>query len=160
MELGEKIYTLRSRARYSQENFAEALGVSRQSVSRWENGTAVPDTEYIIKMCRLLGVSTDELLLREELPPVIERVPMSDEEIRERASLDTLTLIGFVLSFFVCVAGLIVSAIAVARWKRMGEVSERATAGVAIGAAETLFLLIAVVLLAAFLAVPNGGGGI
>lgn len=158
MKLGEKIYTLRSRAGYSQENFAEALGVSRQSVSRWENDTAVPDTEYLVKMCRLLGVSLDEMLLAEELPPIEKKMPMSAEEAQKRAELEKFSLVGFILSFFVCVAGLAVSAVAVKSGRRLGAVPLRAVAGTAIGAAGTFFLCISLVLIIVFAVVLGKGG--
>ena len=157
MQLGEKIYTLRSRAGYSQENFAEALGVSRQSVSRWENDTAVPDTEYLVKMSRLLSVSLDELLLAEELPPIEERAPMSEEEAQERASLKTFTLVGFILSFCVCAAGLVMSILAAIRWKKMGEESAQAVAGIAVSACILLFAVLALAVSLSLFAATKGG---
>ena len=160
MQLGEKIYTLRTRAGYSQENFAEALGVSRQSVSRWENDTAMPDTEYLVKMCRLLGTSLDGLMLEEDLPYTEEKPPMSAEEVQKRISLEKFSLIGFILSFFVCVAGLVISAVAVARGRRAEEIPLRAVAGTAIGAAGSFFLLIALVLIVVFSVVAGQGGAV
>ena len=62
MNLSEKIISLRKEKGLSQEAFAEALGVSRQSVSKWESGAALPDTDKIIAMSELFGVSTDFLL--------------------------------------------------------------------------------------------------
>ncbi len=62
MTISEKIITLRKEKGLSQEAFAEALGVSRQSVSKWESGNALPDTDKIIAMSELFGVSTDYLL--------------------------------------------------------------------------------------------------
>ncbi len=62
MNLSEKIISLRKEKDLSQEAFAEALGVSRQSVSKWESGAALPDTDKIIAMSELFGVSTDYLL--------------------------------------------------------------------------------------------------
>lgn len=62
MNLSEKIISLRKENNLSQEAFAEALGVSRQSVSKWESGAALPDTDKIIAMSELFGVSTDYLL--------------------------------------------------------------------------------------------------
>lgn len=62
MNLSEKIISLRKEKGLSQEAFAEALGVSRQSVSKWESGTALPDTDKIIAMSEIFGVSTDYLL--------------------------------------------------------------------------------------------------
>ena len=66
MTLADKILKLRKEKGLSQEAFAEQLGVSRQSVSKWESGTAVPDTEKILAMSELFGVSTDYLLKNEE----------------------------------------------------------------------------------------------
>ena len=62
MTISEKISNLRKEKGLSQEAFAEALGVSRQSVSKWESGSALPDTDKIIAMSELFGVSTDYLL--------------------------------------------------------------------------------------------------
>lgn len=66
MNLSEKIISLRKEKGLSQEAFAEALGVSRQSVSKWESGAALPDTDKIIAMSELFGVSTDYLLKNDE----------------------------------------------------------------------------------------------
>lgn len=69
MTLSGKIYLLRTRRELSQEDLAAALGVSRQSVSKWETGQSVPDLDKIIRMADLFGVSVDELV-REGEPPV------------------------------------------------------------------------------------------
>jgi len=61
MNLGETIYRLRTEHNLSQGDLADALGVSRQSVSKWENGNAVPDLEKLIKMSKLFDVTLDEL---------------------------------------------------------------------------------------------------
>ncbi len=66
MNLADKIQKLRKEHGFSQETFAEKLGVSRQSVSKWESGSALPDTEKIILMSDLFGVSTDYLLKNAE----------------------------------------------------------------------------------------------
>lgn len=58
--------TLRKRAGWSQEELAAQLGVSRQSVSKWEGAQSVPDMQKVVQMSRLFGVTTD-YLLREEL---------------------------------------------------------------------------------------------
>lgn len=62
MQLSEKIMDLRKRSGWSQEELAERLGISRQSVSKWETGESVPDLERIIRMSELWQVSTDYLL--------------------------------------------------------------------------------------------------
>lgn len=65
MKIGDKILLCRKEAGLSQEQLAARLGVSRQAVSRWETGEAVPDTEKIILLRALFDVSTDYLLLEE-----------------------------------------------------------------------------------------------
>ena len=62
MSLGENIYNLRTAKKLSQEDFAAAMEVSRQSVSKWENDMAVPELEKLIKMAKLFEVSLDELV--------------------------------------------------------------------------------------------------
>ena len=62
MTTGQKIYELRKSARITQEQFAEKLEVSRQAVSKWESDTAYPETDKIIKIAELFGVSCDYLL--------------------------------------------------------------------------------------------------
>lgn len=62
MKLSEKILTLRKQAGLSQEELAEKLNVSRQAVSRWEVGSAIPDAMNVMQLSRLFGVSADYLL--------------------------------------------------------------------------------------------------
>ena len=62
MNIGENIYKFRSAANMSQTDLANALEVSRQSVSKWENNSAVPDLERLINMSKLFGVTLDELV--------------------------------------------------------------------------------------------------
>jgi len=62
MKLHEQIYKFRCEKKMSQIEFAEALGVSRQSVSKWETGVAVPEISKLILMSELFGVTLDELV--------------------------------------------------------------------------------------------------
>ena len=62
MNLGERIYTLRSEKSLYQGDLAEMLNVSRQSISKWENNSAVPDLDKIIKLSEIFGVSIDTLV--------------------------------------------------------------------------------------------------
>lgn len=62
MTLGEKIYRLRTEQGLSQEIFGEKLGVSRQSVSKWETDQSVPELDKIVAISELFKVSTDCLL--------------------------------------------------------------------------------------------------
>ena len=62
MTVGERIQQLRKAAGLSQEQLAEQLDVSRQSVSKWELNDAAPEISKIIALSELFGISTDELL--------------------------------------------------------------------------------------------------
>ena len=62
MTFGEKLTRLRKREGMSQESLAEKLGVSRQAVSRWEQGTALPDAAKLLPCARLFSVSVEWLL--------------------------------------------------------------------------------------------------
>ena len=62
MRLSDKIIKLRKAHDWSQEDFAEKLNVSRQAISRWENGTALPDAQNILQISKLFHVTTDYLL--------------------------------------------------------------------------------------------------
>ena len=62
MKLSDKIIGLRKSNGMSQEDLAEKLNVSRQAISRWESGTAMPDASNILQLSKLFGVTTDYLL--------------------------------------------------------------------------------------------------
>ncbi len=66
MKLSEKIVYCRKRAGLSQEALAERLGVSRQAVSKWETGEAMPETGKLAALAAALGVSVDWLLSEDE----------------------------------------------------------------------------------------------
>ncbi len=76
MTLGQKIATLRVEAGLSQEQLAEKLEVSRQSVSKWESGQSVPEVSKVVQLAGLFHITTDDLL-REEIP----LVPSYDEPL-------------------------------------------------------------------------------
>lgn len=92
MKIGEKIGICRKKAGLSQEELANRLELSRQAVSRWETGAAVPDTEKVIQLSRIFQVSTDYLLLDEiEEPTEWEKerpepaeTPLKQDAVSER----------------------------------------------------------------------------
>lgn len=79
MKLNEKIYYYRKAMNLSQEQLAERVGVSRQSVSKWELGEATPEVEKLLALAGVFGITTDELL-REDVP-----VPSADTAQPEAA---------------------------------------------------------------------------
>lgn len=77
MILAEKVQALRKKNNWSQEELAEKLNISRQSVSKWESGASIPDIDKIIALSSLFGVSTDYLLkdeLEKEVPAEVDDV--------------------------------------------------------------------------------------
>lgn len=62
MALPEKLYTLRKKSGLSQEQLAEALNVSRQAISKWEGGSATPESDKLLALSNYFGVSLDYLL--------------------------------------------------------------------------------------------------
>lgn len=62
MIFADKLIALRKKAGYSQEELAQQLNVTRQSVSKWEGAQSVPDIEKILQISKLFGVTTDYLL--------------------------------------------------------------------------------------------------
>lgn len=67
MTFGEKLTGLRKREGLSQEALAEQLGVSRQAVSRWEQGAALPDAAKLLPCARLFSVDVEWLLDEEQM---------------------------------------------------------------------------------------------
>lgn len=62
MNIGEKLFELRKEKNLSQEEVAEKLNVTRQSVSKWETGQSTPDFDKILPLCELYEITTEELL--------------------------------------------------------------------------------------------------
>ena len=79
MKLNEKIIYCRRKAGLSQENLAELLNVSRQAVSKWETGDALPEVNKLSRLAQILGVMTDCLLSEDE-------AASTEEPIREQHS--------------------------------------------------------------------------
>ncbi len=93
MDIGFKIKNARIKAEFTQEQAAEALGVSRQTVSNWENEKTYPDIISVVKMSDLYTVSLDELL-KGKAP-----VPSYLHYLEERKMLSVTQLWLFILFF-------------------------------------------------------------
>ena len=90
MILADKIVENRKKNGWSQEELAEKLGVSRQSVSKWESAQAVPDLKKILQLSELFGVTTDYLVKDElEEAPAQEVAPV-DNGIEETTRTVTM----------------------------------------------------------------------
>lgn len=89
MIFADKLIQLRKKNGWSQEDLAEQMDVSRQSVSKWEGAQSIPDIEKIIRLSKLFGVSTD-YLLKDEIEENERTVP--DEDKEEKSSVRRVTL--------------------------------------------------------------------
>lgn len=78
-DIGTKIKDARAAAQLTQEQVAEALGVSRQTVSNWENGRTYPDILSVIKMSDCYGVSLDQLLKDKKEEPMSDYTAFLEE---------------------------------------------------------------------------------
>ncbi|MBQ9939436.1 MAG: helix-turn-helix transcriptional regulator [Oscillospiraceae bacterium] len=102
MNLGDKLYKLRTERNMSQGDLADALGVSRQSISKWETNSSVPELDRLIKLSEIFNISLDELV-REECE--IKERPQEQPQIQtvyvEKASSGTAQkIIGVILLCF------------------------------------------------------------
>ena len=86
MILADKITALRKKAGWSQEELAEKLNVTRQSVSKWEGAQSIPDLEKILQLAQIFGVSTD-YLLKDELAEA-EYTKSDDSSSVRRVSME------------------------------------------------------------------------
>lgn len=95
MTVGEKLLKLRKEHDLTQEQFAELLKVSRQSVSKWELGTAYPDTEKLIRISKLFQCSLD-YLLKDEVEQMDITIAAANEEARiNKIRAGVLTYLSF-----------------------------------------------------------------
>ena len=87
MIFADKLILLRKKAGWSQEELADQMNVTRQSVSKWEGAQSVPDLEKMIRLSKLFGVSTD-YLLKDEIEEA-EHISLSDDaSTLRRVSMD------------------------------------------------------------------------
>lgn len=96
MDFGEKLKNERKNKGWSQEELAEKLFVSRQSVSKWENGQNYPSIEIIIKVSDLFGITIDELLRSDE--ELTKKVIKDSKQLAHpqlKFMFDVLFIVGF-----------------------------------------------------------------
>ena len=113
MNLGETIYRLRTEKNLSQGDLAEMLDVSRQSISKWENNSAVPDLNKIVKLSEIFGVSLEELVkgektIKETTPEVKTEVVYVKQEgliLRKIAGIILLCMAFLVIVLFLFAGG-------------------------------------------------------
>ena len=87
MEFNNKLYDLRKKKGFSQEELANRLNVSRQTVSKWEVGDSTPDMEKLIAMSDLFGISLDKLVM-DKSPEPVSTVQPSNPSIYSEVKTD------------------------------------------------------------------------
>lgn len=97
MNLGETIYKLRTAKNMSQGDLADALEVSRQSVSKWENNSAVPELDKLKKLSQIFEVTLDELVGGEPKPAFAPQPQTIVYNVPEKKPLSESTIAGIIL---------------------------------------------------------------
>ena len=80
MEIGNKINQLRKLSGMTQEQLAEKLNVSRQTISKWESDSTSPDLESIVKISRIFHVSLDDLLKECKFRFIGSPIPLATDQ--------------------------------------------------------------------------------
>lgn len=111
MELSDKIITHRKANGWSQEDFAEKLNISRQAISRWENGTAMPDAQNILQISKLFNVTTDYLLNDyyendSDIPAVKTAKEETEALFLKKKNLHLVTSISFTIASLCWIIGM------------------------------------------------------
>ena len=110
MTLGEKIYELRTQHNLSQGDLANELNVSRQSISKWENGNSTPDLDKLTKLAKIFNISLDELVNNEETEKNIittpEQITTTQTKTREKKIGKGLLIAGIISIFVFLLLGL------------------------------------------------------
>lgn len=83
MEFNEKLQLLRATRGISQEKLAEELGISRQLISKWEEGDEIPDMQDLMVLSDWFNVSLDELLRDRVNSRTLQRLGFLEEEVEE-----------------------------------------------------------------------------
>ena len=117
MTLGEKLSKLRKESNYTQEQLADILGVSRQSISKWESDIAYPETDKLIELGKIFNCSMDYLLKEEVTDKNNSTTSFSDDKIEKicqkvvptktRRNIKRILIIIGVLSLVVVIATVI-----------------------------------------------------
>lgn len=108
MNLGEKLFELRRTKNLTQDDVAEKLNVTRQTVSKWETNQSTPDFDKIIPICELFEISTEELLTGKKVAEKekLEERTMTKEEVRRKsAEVVSTSVLLYILSIvFIMIA--------------------------------------------------------
>lgn len=112
MTIYDKLVQLRKRKGWSQEDLAEKLDVSRQAISRWENGTALPDAYNLLQLSHLYDVSTDYLLNDEyESDDDLPRVKSVEATLNNTVKMNQMFLLVAAVAFILAAIAFLIAGI-------------------------------------------------
>lgn len=167
MIFADKLIQLRKRSGWSQEELAEQLKVTRQSVSKWEGGQSIPDLDRLLALSQLFGVSTDYLLKDElEQPgtqasalaepglPVLRRVSMEEANAFLKIKEETARPVAY--AAFLCIISPVCMFLLAAASEQPGW---RISEGLAVGAGLIILLCLVALAVAIFLTVGGRTAG-
>lgn len=152
MILADKIIHLRKKCGWSQEELAEKMNVSRQSISKWEGAQSVPDLEKILKLCEVFGVSTDYLLkdeieeeeIKEDVYEPLKVKHISAEFANEYMEQKKKSALKIAIGVVLCILSPI-TLIFLASYSDLGYMSENLAAAIGLGVL-LLMVIVAVVI--------------
>lgn len=110
MSLGNRLYELRKKKNISQEEAAEKLGVTRQTISKWETDQSLPDFDKILPLCELYEISTDELLTGKKSETKMESKSNEEQELESGQRKKTALVVSLsVFIYFIAVIWIIIA---------------------------------------------------
>jgi len=105
MDLGKKIIEMRKNKNLSQEQLAEALNVSRQTISNWENGRFYPDIDALVKISKYFNISLDDLLASDS--NVLKHLKVSTDIVRSNKNILYAIILNIFLIILFVITGIL-----------------------------------------------------
>ena len=105
MNLGKKIMTMRNEKNLSQEQLAEKLNVTRQTISNWENGKFYPDIDSLVNLSKFFNVSLDDLLSYDD--KVLDYLKDSTDIVKSNKNILYAVLLNILLIIAFIIVGII-----------------------------------------------------
>lgn len=102
MTLGERLFQYRNSINMSQEKLAERIGVTRQTISKWETNQSTPDFDKIEPLCEVFGITTEELI-RGEKPKTIESINNNQDDYTKKRNKRKAIVLSISI-FLYCIA--------------------------------------------------------
>ena len=100
MTLGEKLLKYRTEAKMSQDTLAEKLGVTRQTISKWETDQSTPEFNKILPLCQVYGITTDELIKGEKEEIKKQESSYTTKRNKQKAIVISISVFLYCISTF------------------------------------------------------------